>query len=44
MTNHEAILPILIPIMIFCHVVDDCSANEEVPILCISGEAVRKKE
>ena len=23
MTNHEAILPILIPIMIFCHVVDD---------------------
>ena len=22
----------------------DCIANKEVPILCISGEAVRKKE
>ena len=28
----------------YLNLVEDCSANKEVPILCISGEAVRKKE
>ena len=28
----------------YLNLVEDCIANKEVPILCISGEAVRKKE
>lgn len=28
----------------YLNLVEDCFANKEVPILCISGEAVRKKE
>ena len=30
--------------IMFLYLVEDCIANEEVQILCISGEAVRKKE
>ena len=28
----------------YLNLVEDCIANKEVPILCISGEAVRKEE
>ena len=28
----------------YLNLVEDCIASKEVPILCISGEAVRKKE
>lgn len=30
--------------IMFLNLVEDCIANKEVPILCISGEAVRKEE